>query len=139
MAQISNCCAGFDDLAARLSPELFKALGDPRRVEILVWLAQSCGSRTVGQIAAAFPVDLSVVSRHLAVLRKAGIVDAERRGRHIHYRVRYGELAAVLRSIADAIEACCPTDEAPAPPVTVGGREEKKPRTQTTPGKGEKR
>jgi len=126
MAQASNCCSGLGALAGQLSPELFRALADPRRLEILTWLAERCDRPTVGEIAAAFPVDLSVVSRHLAVLRKAGIVAAERRGRHTHYRVRYRELAAALRAVADAIEACCPLDEpqqprddgAPAEPAT---------------------
>lgn len=62
----------------------------------------------MGQIAADCPVDISVVSRHLAMLRDAGIVEATRRGKEVHYRVRYTGLAETLRSIADAIEACCP-------------------------------
>lgn len=80
-------------------------------MEILVWLAARCDRPTVSEIAAAFPIDLSVVSRHLSVLRRAGVVQAERRGRRTHYRVRYREFAQALRAVADAIEACCPMDE----------------------------
>ena len=99
------CCA---DLAACLDPRLFRALCDPTRIAILARLAAICGSATVNGIASCCPVDLSVVSRHLGVLRDAGIVAADKRGREVHYRVRFPELAHTLRGLADALEACCP-------------------------------
>jgi DNA-binding transcriptional ArsR family regulator len=109
---IANCCAGLEDL---LVPRFFKALGDPTRVAILARLAQSCGPSTVGSVAGCCPVDLSVVSRHLRVLRDAGIVVAERRGKEVLYSVRYDALAQTLRQLADAIEACCPNPQAATP------------------------
>lgn len=60
----------------------------------------------MGEIAADVPVDMSVVSRHLAALREAGVLDAERAGRTVRYRVRYGTVAGLLRDLADAIDAC---------------------------------
>ncbi len=103
-AQASCCC----DLSPWLSPPLFKALGDPTRGAILVRLAESGRALTVTEAASCCPVDLSVVSRHLRVLRDAGIVEAERRGREILHRVRYSELVGLLRGLADALETCCP-------------------------------
>lgn len=50
------------------------------------------------------PVSLPVVSRHLATLRDAGVVVAERRGKHVFYRLRPHALAHPLRQIADALE-----------------------------------
>ena len=107
---------GCERLTEFMEPRLFKALCDRTRIDILAELAQSGGTRTVGQIAAKCPVDISVVSRHLATLRDAGIVEAARRGKEVHYRVRYEGLAQTLRAIADAIEACCP----PLPRETEG-------------------
>jgi len=104
----ASCCS---NLTAAFTPRLFKALGDPNRLAILSSLATQRGPRTVSDIATCCPIDLSVVSRHLGLLRDAGIVDAEKRGRQVYYRVRYHELAATLRRLADAIEACCPHDE----------------------------
>lgn len=101
------CCSITDHLDSRL----FKALCDPNRIAILARLANICGPSTVGDIAACCPVDLSVVSRHLAVLREAGIVAATKKGREVFYAVRFADLAATLRGMADAIEACCPTNE----------------------------
>jgi ArsR family transcriptional regulator len=92
----------------RLPTPLFKALGDPRRVAILGELLQACEPRTVGEISSCCPTDLSVVSRHLSVLRAAGVVEAEKRGRQVFYRARSSELADALRGLAEAIEACCP-------------------------------
>ena len=99
------CC---DGLGSLLSPRLFKALCDPNRVAILVRLAEACAPRTVSQVAGCCPINLSVVSRHLAQLRAAGILSSEKKGKEVYYSVRFHELAQTLRAIADAIERCCP-------------------------------
>jgi ArsR family transcriptional regulator, arsenate/arsenite/antimonite-responsive transcriptional repressor len=99
------CC---QDLGRLLVPRFFKALADPSRLAVLVRLTTLCGEATVSQVAAGIPVDLSVVSRHLAKLRDAGILAAERRGQEVVYSVRYPELSRSLREIADAIDRCCP-------------------------------
>ena len=97
--------------------KLFKALADPTRVSLLAGLARS-GPVTVGEAAGCCPVDVSVVSRHIAVLREAGVVDCEKRGKQVHCRVRFAALARSLRRIADAIDACCPEDEPESEPET---------------------
>lgn len=101
----SCACGPVEDV---LVPGLFRALGDPTRVAILAHLAELCGPASVGRIACCTPVDVSVVSRHLATLREAGIVEARRAGREVLYSVRYPELVNALRAAADALEACCP-------------------------------
>lgn len=93
-----------------LEARLFKALCDPTRLTILADLAQATGPRSVGEIAAGLPLDVSVVSRHLALLRQAGVLAAERRGKAVYYGVRYEGLADTFRAIAGALEACCPPD-----------------------------
>ncbi len=102
------CCP---QIQALLDPRLFKALCDPTRIAILARMAQSPDPCTVSQMAHCCPVDLSVVSRHLAILREAGVVKAQKRGKEVWYQVRFTELAATLRKIADAIEHCCQTDD----------------------------
>lgn len=96
------------ELSHLLSPKLFRALSDPNRLSILLQLCGCCGPQTVSEVAGCCPVDLSVVSRHLAVLRDAGILAAEKRGKEVYYTVRFTALAQTLRALADAIEACCP-------------------------------
>ncbi len=95
-----------------LPTELFKALGDPNRIAILCDLCECRGGpKTVSELAAELPVDLSVVSRHLGVLKRARVLDAERNGKNVQYSVRAGDLVAILRSLADAIESCCPASK----------------------------
>lgn len=89
-----------------MSPRLFKALADPNRISLMMQLA-GCGSATVGEAARCCPVDMSVVSRHLAVLREAGVVEHQKRGKEVHYRLRADVLVSTLRAIADAVESCC--------------------------------
>lgn len=104
-----------------LDPEAFKALADPTRVALLACLAKCGRACTVGEVADCCSVDLSVVSRHLAQLAAAGVVESRKEGRAVLYRVRYGELCHWLRQLADALEACCP-DGVCEPPGGCCGR-----------------
>jgi ArsR family transcriptional regulator, arsenate/arsenite/antimonite-responsive transcriptional repressor len=104
------CCSGLDKL---LSPKLFKALGDPNRVSLLTRIAECCAPCSVSEIARCCPVDLSVVSRHLAILREAGILEAKKKGKEVYYSVCTRRLVDTLRKIADAMESCCPVDTNP--------------------------
>lgn len=63
-----------------------KALGEPRRVEILRLLRD--GPRAVGEIAAEVDVTQQAVSQHLAVLGEAGLVEARKEGTRSVYAVR---------------------------------------------------
>ena len=110
MNKDAKCC---DDPRLRdlMEPDFFKALGDPTRVAIMVHVSSCCGSRTVGEISDQFPVSTSVVSRHLAILRDAGILKAERKGKEVFYTVRWEKLVRALRCIADAIESCCGSED----------------------------
>jgi ArsR family transcriptional regulator len=105
------CCP---DLEGLLDPAVFRALGDPNRVALIARLGRSGRPTTVTEAADCCPVDLSVVSRHLAVLREAGVVLAAKQGREVRYTVS-PDLAASLRSLADALDACCPPAAAAAP------------------------
>ncbi len=85
------CCP---DLEGLIDPALFRALSDPNRVALVARLGRSGRPTTVTEAADCCPVDLSVVSRHLAVLREAGVVRAAKQGREVHYTVSR-DLAAV--------------------------------------------
>lgn len=64
---------------------VFRALADPTRREILAMLRR--GPRSAGDIAEAFDVAWPTISRHLGVLRQAGLVVAERDGQYIRYEL----------------------------------------------------
>lgn len=63
---------------------LFRALGDPTRLRIAAILARS-GETCVCHIAGALEEPDFKVSRHLTVLRSAGLVEARREGTWMHY------------------------------------------------------
>lgn len=69
----------------RRQAEIFKALGHPARMAIIHALAD--GPVCACDLARAAGCGLSTTSRHLTVLRHAGLIDDERRGQQIFYRL----------------------------------------------------
>jgi DNA-binding transcriptional ArsR family regulator len=70
---------------------VFDALADPTRRRVLELLAD--GERTAGELAAVFPVSRPAVSRHLRVLREAGLVRARRDAQRRVYELDPAPLA----------------------------------------------
>jgi ArsR family transcriptional regulator len=68
-----------------LQAEVLKTLASPRRLEILHALAH--GPMEVGRLAELIGATQPNVSQHLSVLRTAGVVEAERDGREVRYRL----------------------------------------------------
>ena len=99
------CCTA---LSQWLEPGTFKALAEPTRAALLLHMAGTDGPHTVTGLAARLPVDVSVVSRHLRLLREVGVVTAERKGKEMLHRLDCGDLIHMLRNLADALESCCP-------------------------------
>jgi DNA-binding transcriptional ArsR family regulator len=73
--------------------DAFEALGDPTRRQILSLLGE--GSRSVREIADALPVSRPAVSKHLRLLKSAGLVTEEARGTRRIYRLQEDGPAAV--------------------------------------------
>jgi DNA-binding transcriptional ArsR family regulator len=76
---------------ARPLDRTFAALADPTRRRLVTNLA--AGPRTVGELAAPLPMTLVAVTKHLAVLERAGLVERERRGRTVVCTLRGRPLA----------------------------------------------
>ncbi len=71
----------------------FEALGDPRRRQIVQLLG--AGGRSVQELAAELPISRPAVSRHLRLLKDAGLVVEEPQGTRRIYRLRDGGPDAV--------------------------------------------
>jgi DNA-binding transcriptional ArsR family regulator len=82
---------------------VFKALADHTRRQILHDLKG--GELSAGQIAARFPISAPSVSRHLLVLKNAGLVSERRDGNRIFYQLQAGKL---LTTVDDFLSAVCP-------------------------------
>jgi ArsR family transcriptional regulator len=66
--------------------EIFKALGHPTRLQIVEKLAD--GEQCVCVCLEMFDIDMSTLSRHLSVLKNAGIISDKRRGKNIFYSLK---------------------------------------------------
>jgi DNA-binding transcriptional ArsR family regulator len=78
---------------ARASGDPFEALGDPHRRDILRLLSE--GDKPVNQIAAVLPISRPAVSRHLRLLKEAGLVAEQAQGTLRIYHLRDEGLHAV--------------------------------------------
>ena len=101
---------------ARAAGDPFEALGDPNRREILRLL--SGGDKPVQEIAAAMPISRPAVSRHLRLLKGAGLVTERPQGTRRIYHLQeqgmhavqeylervWGEAAARFRLLAENTE-----------------------------------
>jgi len=75
------------------SQAVFRAVADPTRRRILARLRKS--PLETGRIARAFPVSRPAISKHLRVLREAGLVRRRRQGRRCLYTLNAAPLKAV--------------------------------------------
>jgi DNA-binding transcriptional ArsR family regulator len=69
---------------AATTSDIFNAIAEPRRREILAFLAP--GERAVGDVVVALKMDQPAVSKHLRVLRETGLVRMRCQGRQKFYR-----------------------------------------------------
>ncbi len=86
-----------------MSDSAFKALADPTRRAILGLLAR--GDLSAGDLGERFSISQPAVSRHLAVLRAAGLVSTRREGQNIMYALDTTVVQDVVRlllSLGDA-------------------------------------
>lgn len=72
----------------------FKALSDPTRREVLQLLQQ--GPLAAGDIAEHFAMTAATVSHHLSILKEAGLIEAEKRGKYIYYELNLSVLEEIM-------------------------------------------
>lgn len=83
--------------------EVMKAMAHPSRLMMIDELSR--GERCVCDIQALIGHDMSTVSKHLSVLKKAGIVADERRGKQVYYRLKVPCILNFFHCIESVIEA----------------------------------
>ena len=80
-----------------LQAEVLKTLSNPRRLEIIHLLAD--GPREVSRLAEEMGISQPNVSQHLALMRAAGVVEAERDGREVRYRLSDPEIIVACETM----------------------------------------
>ena len=85
--------ASLDETECVPLAQKFKALGDPARLRLLSLIAShSGGEACVCDISGTFDLSQPTISHHLKTLRSAGLLDSERRGSWVYYKVVPGAL-----------------------------------------------
>lgn len=80
----------------------FTALASRPRRQMLALLAQTALSTT--ELAARFPMSAPAISRHLSVLLEAGLVESERLGQRVLYRLKRDALLNALARLASEVD-----------------------------------
>ena len=100
-----------DELVSNFDWKFFKMLSEPVRMEILKFLMLH-GRSDIGTIADYMPQDRSVISRHLSLMHEAGILNCEKKTRHMFYEINgrlfIDKLEGITTQIRKCMHACCP-------------------------------
>jgi DNA-binding transcriptional ArsR family regulator len=80
---------------------VFKALADPTRRRVLELL--KAGPMTAGELSDHFPFSKPTMSAHFTVLREADLVDMQKNGKTVVYRLKLSILEDALLGFADAV------------------------------------
>lgn len=100
-----------DDAAARTTADVFKALADPARLQILDVLSQHAGAVCVCDLEGVVGLPdaggqrpkQATISHHLRVLRDAGLIGYQKQGQWAYYfihRERFAEVQTLLKQLA---------------------------------------
>jgi ArsR family transcriptional regulator len=114
-----GCCPGLltaplDEGRAETLAKVFKALGDPVRLRLLSMIASRSGGEVcVCDLTPAFELSQPTISHHLKLLRQAGLIDSERRGTWVYYRL-LPEMTDQLASLLTRPAERSLTEPAPA-------------------------
>jgi len=89
------------ELAYKIKADFLKALSHPVRLQIIELLKD--GERNVGSIMKTLSIQQSSLSRHLTVLREAGILKSRQQGTVVYYNIEDHNIFHVLRPIAEML------------------------------------
>ncbi len=98
---------------------IFKALGHPARLRMTEYLV--CGERCVCDLVDIAGLGWSTVSRHLSILKKAGVITDKRRGQHVFYHLGLPCISHLLHCLVSEVHAqkegtpCCGRAPRPSP------------------------
>ena len=80
--------------------DLWEAMADPTRRKLLDLLVAR-GEATATTLTADMPVSRQAISKHLSLLQRVGLIDAQRRGREVRYQVREQRLAEATGALSE--------------------------------------
>jgi ArsR family transcriptional regulator len=105
IAEIDDCCpvlrAPLDEEEADRLAGAMRVLAEPARLRLLSLIAAGPGGEAcVCTLVEPLGLGQPTVSHHLKVLHEAGLLDRERRGRWVYYRIRPERLEPIREALA---------------------------------------
>jgi len=94
-----------DTESLRLRARVISSLAHPSRLLMVEALEQ--GEKTVTELTAIVGSDISTVSRHLGVLRNAGIIDSRKDANKVFYRLLTPCLTSFLKCVEQVLSETC--------------------------------
>jgi len=94
-----------ENTLAQIDSDFVKALAEPVRIEILKFLVLA-GPSDVNSLAEKMPQDRSVISRHLSIMKSAGLLNMRKEGRHVIYSVDGDSALQKSEKIVETIKQC---------------------------------
>lgn len=88
----------FDNDKLHQSSELMRALAHPLRLKILEFIDRH-GTINVNKIYNTLRIEQSITSQHLRILKLAGVVNAAREGKYMHYNINYDIVARAEKAV----------------------------------------
>ncbi|WP_346353332.1 metalloregulator ArsR/SmtB family transcription factor [Azotosporobacter soli] len=83
-----------EDIVVKLTAELFKTLGHPARIKILLMLTD--GERCVCEMIEQIDIEQSNFSQHLGVLKRQGLIESRKDGQKVIYKISYPSVLALI-------------------------------------------
>ncbi|HRY29554.1 MAG TPA: metalloregulator ArsR/SmtB family transcription factor [Elusimicrobiota bacterium] len=88
-------------MAFRIKADFLRALAHPTRLAVIEYLKK--GDSSVGRMVGELGIEQSALSKHLGILRQAGILAARQEKANVYYSVKDRDIYEMLRSIAQIL------------------------------------
>ncbi len=99
---------------------IVSVLANPRRLEIVDLLCER--ERTVSELSGALGIAQATTSQHLAVMRKAGVVETRKDGNFVYYRLADPRIANACRAMSEAVLGLLESQQQRLRPLLAGAK-----------------
>ena len=93
-----------------VASEILRALSHPLRLKILEFIDQN-EAINVNKIYNTLKLEQSITSQHLRILRINNLVETEREGKYIHYRINYEQIKKTVQAVDSFLDKIDETNE----------------------------
>lgn len=90
-----------DDMVFKIKADFLRALSHPVRLQVIEYLKN--GEASVGKLVQELGVEQSSLSRHLAILRELGVLEARQEKKNVYYNLHDHDIFKILRPIAELL------------------------------------